>query len=289
MSYRSLRHVLVCSAFVLLSACQSSQSVGTDFSTVPSEREASLMRQAQATQKAGDVQSALALYQEAAALSHGAIEAHLQLALLLQSQGDLAGAQEVLNQAQGINAKHPAIDLQLGKLAVQQNRPDAALEHFANGLGHWPQSIDLLNGKGVALDMMRRHDEAQAAYLQAIGQGKAKTEFVRNNLAMSYIMSDRYKDAIETLEGIENIQGTPVMRQNLALAYGLKGDMEAARQWAQPDLTKEQLEENIAFYRSYKKELAAHKKPPAPAKPAPVKKEEPAAKKATKEAAKKAE
>ena len=247
------------SAVCLLAACQPSGQGPAGLGTVPSEREASLMRQAQATQRAGDVQSAIALYQEAASLSHGAIEAHLQLAALLQSQGDLAGAREVLEKAQGINAKHPSIDLQLGKLAIQQNRGEAALTHFEMGLAQWPQNIDLLNGRGVALDMLMRHDEAQDAYAKALGQGKSKTEFISNNLAMSYIMTDRYDEAIETLERIPNIQGIPVMRQNLALAYGLKGDMESARQWAQPDLTKEQIEENVAFYKAYKKELAARK------------------------------
>lgn len=264
---RITRLLVTGSALCLLAACQPANEGVSGLGSVPSEREASLMRQAQATQRAGDVQNAIALYQEAAALSHGAIEAHLQLAALLQSQGDLAGAQEVLEQAQRINAKHPAIDLQLGKLAVQQNRGEAALQHFETGLAQWPQNIDLLNGKGVALDMLMRHDEAQQAYANALGQGKAKTEFISNNLAMSYIMTDRYADAIETLERIPNIQGIPVMRQNLALAYGLKGDMESARQWAQPDLTKEQIEENVAFYKAYKKELA-DRKGAAPAKPA---------------------
>ncbi len=245
---------LLCSV-VMLAACAPSSVPVEGLGAIPSEREMSLIRQAQATARAGDAQNAIALYREAASLSHGAIEAHLALAALLQEQGDVAGAREVLQEAKQRQPKHPAIDLALGKLEVHAGRGAEALVHYEAGLAEWPQNIDLLNGKGVALDLLGRHTEAQQAYLAALGQGKSKTEFISNNLAMNYIMIGRYTEAIEVLEGIPNVQGIPVMRQNLALAYGLKGDMESAKQWAQPDLTKEQLQENIAFYKAYKVEL----------------------------------
>jgi hypothetical protein len=50
------------------------------------------------------------------------------------------------------------------------------------------------------------------------------------------------------------------MRQNLALAYGLKGNEARARELNLRDVTPEQTEENVRFYKHYAQLKKEHKK-----------------------------
>ena len=46
---------------------------------------------------------------------------------------------------------------------------------------------------------------------------------------------------------------TSKSRQNLALAFAMKGDVDAAKVIAKQDLTKAELENNIAYYQQLQK------------------------------------
>jgi hypothetical protein len=68
-------------------------------------------------------------------------------------------------------------------------------------------------------------------------------------------MSDDFSDAIGILKPIaESTDSTATIRQNLALAYSLKGEESAAKTWMLKDLPEDKAEENIAFYKHYSKQ-----------------------------------
>lgn len=219
------------------------------------ERERNLMHLAQTMQTGGDIPGAIDLYMRAAAKSTHRVEAHLALVDLYTKLDQPAKAEEMLLAARERQPNHPRVNLALGKLEVSRSNAQEAIGYFDAGLADEDMDVDLLNGKGVALDMLGRHTEAQAVYLQALYVQNKDNDFIQNNLAMSYIMNGDYDAAIAQLEGIANMADSAVMRQNLALAYGLKGNMQKAREWGLKDLTETQIEENIDFYRSYTEKL----------------------------------
>lgn len=148
--------------------------------------------------------------------------------------------------------------VQRGKTAIAEADAETALESYTQALEQSPGHPDLLNGKAIALDMLGRHAEAQPLYRQALNSQPTENDYLRSNLALSYLMSGEYDTAISELESIENIRdAAPVLRQNLALAYGLKGNTKKARLWGGKDIDRQKLEQNIAFYRAYTEALKA--------------------------------
>lgn len=221
------------------------------------EREMSLMHLAQNMYKNGDIAEAIRLYERAIDKSGNRVQAHMALADIYNQMDKFDKATEVLLRAKKRQKNHELVNLGLAKLAVKDNDPEKAIDYFDDGLKSNKDNIDLLNGKAVALDMIGEHKQAQLIYYRVIDLNDKDSDFVQSNLAMSYIMNGEYDDAIAMLKAIGDMEKSPVMRQNLALAYGLKGNMKLARKWGLKDLTKKEFQENLDFYRNYTEELRA--------------------------------
>lgn len=115
-----------------------------------------------------------------------------------------------------------------------------------------PQNLVALNGKGVALDSLGEHGEAQTAY-HVVLAATPDNVAAQNNLALSYILSEHYADAVRILEKLlKSKQGDrATVRQNLALAYGLQGNHKKALELGLQDLSAKEAEENLKFYDYY--------------------------------------
>ena len=73
-----------------------------------------------------------------------------------------------------------------------------------------------------------------------------------NNLALSHALAGKIDLGIETLLKVTTSENsTSLVRQNLALLYGIKGDMQAARRLAKEDLPKKLVDQNLSTYRSF--------------------------------------
>ncbi len=245
--------LLALALLATLAGCDGQHPFATDTPPEFSKKEEGLVALARAAERSGDMGRAVKLYTEAMEQSRGNIRAHLELADMYFRHGKTEDAQQVLAKAQALQTKDAALYQALGKLNIHKGKPKAALEAYEQGLAITPENISMLNGKGIALDSLSRHDEAAATYEQALGlTTKPEDELLlKNNLALSYIMSAQYAKAIAILEPIATREDSAVLRQNLALAYGLSGNMEQAREWAGKDLDGQKLQENIRFYRQY--------------------------------------
>jgi len=72
---------------------------------------------------------------------------------------------------------------------------------------------------------------------------------VRNNLGLSLALSGAYDDAVAQLSMLTLERGaTPRMRQNLALALGLKGDATNAARILRADLGEDAISTNLQYY-----------------------------------------
>ena len=251
-------------ALFLLTACDAylpaSSTVDPTTLGPLSAKELALLAAADGELRNGDTASAEHDYLEAVASSHGHIEAHLALTSLYQSQHRLASAKPVLERAHGFQPQNPEVDYLLGKIAIQQNDPASALDYFNQGLISAPNNIDLLNGIGIAYDMLAQHSHAQTTYARALAHNPppAARSMLRTNLAMSYLLSNQPKKAAQLLQREAKQPGaSPVARHNLALALGILGKSGEARTLVSKEMSEEDRQQVIAQLRSYLAERAA--------------------------------
>ncbi|MEJ0010826.1 MAG: tetratricopeptide repeat protein [Alphaproteobacteria bacterium] len=241
-----------------------------------SGQEQALMISADSALASGDTERAERSYLDAVARSQGHVEAHLALASLYLHEGKTQQAGEILGKAAQLQPNNPVVDHMLGKIAIAQDRPADALGDFNRGLVSTPGDLDLLNGAGVASDVLHRHRAAQLFYQRALALHPAIAQpTTKTNLAMSYILDGQSKAAIALLKDeAKKPAATPQLRDNLALAYGLEGRTVEARKLTAGHMTEDERLASLARVHAY---IAAEQAPaprqpigPAPAPHQPV-------------------
>ncbi len=154
-----------------------------------------------------------------------------------------AAAEAPANQVAGMEDKDNRIRKARSELARHQAEP--ALAIFTSVLASDPENIPALNGLGVALDMLGRHDEAQTAYRQVLAIAPADM-IASNNLGLSLTLTGRYADAMTVLRPIAlGESASPRARQNLVIAMALSGDRDGAARLARVDLREEDVRLNL--------------------------------------------
>ncbi len=181
----------------------------------------------------------------------------VQIAENLKQSGNMSGAIAVLQQAQLTHPDDPLILSQLGYALIADGQPQDAEIVFDRLIKVKPEAVSGYNGKAVALDRIGDHDGAEELYQQALKFSPNSTS-IKNNLAMSMILNNQPDQAIALLEPLNQQASTPTIRQNLALAYGIKGDKEIALALNRQDLPEDEAQQNMRFYAKYARE---HKKP----------------------------
>jgi len=167
-----------------LSACAESIDGASSQQKYVSENPAAMMRIGEAAETAQDWAGADTFYRRAAELAPDLASASLAHARMTARQGDLDGALVGLREAHRLHTEDPDITTALGRMLAASKRPAEALAVFEDGLRADPGSAALLVGKGVALDLLRRHAEAQEAYRASLKIDPENTA-ARNNFALS--------------------------------------------------------------------------------------------------------
>ena len=107
------------------------------------------------------------------------------------------------------------------------------------------------SAKGVVLDQLGRHADAQSAYQMALKKSPGQVTTL-NNLGLSQAQAGDLKTAEKTLRAA---YVTPAgkshsrLRQNLALVVGLQGRFDEAKTIVGADLPPQQVEANMAYLR----------------------------------------
>ena len=93
----------------------------------------------------------------------------------------------------------------------------------------WSRSVEALDGRGVALDLMGRHPEAQDSYRRA--QALAPNSIsVANNLGLSLLLDGRPDEARAVLEPLARRSDAPQrVTANYAISLAATGVEAAAR------------------------------------------------------------
>jgi Flp pilus assembly protein TadD len=216
--------------------------------TEENSRYGALLRMAASTRQAGDPESAVRLYQQAIAGAPERTEAYLLLgeALLeLEAYDQAAQAFEAaIEHDDALAEAHRGY----ARALLGIHRPDGAIPHFRLALELQPGDPQMQNGLAVALDMQGEHEAAQALYREALA-ATPDSLLLRNNYGLSLALSGHPDAAIEVLEAVALEPGArPRNRQNLALAYGLAGDLEAAEQISRLDLDEDVVQNNLRYF-----------------------------------------
>lgn len=204
-------------------------------------------RLARAAMVAGDVASAVRLYQAEIKRQPQNPELQLEFGQALIVAGSMGEGIDVLN---GINPKSKVgaeAAYSLGKAYLVLTQETDALSYFEKAEALKPSDHRILTASGVALDLLRRHAEAQDRYRAAL-RISPRNEAARNNLALSLALSGQYKEALDIIGPLARLPtAAPRIRQNQALIYGLMGDdMQAGL--ASHGLSDDDRRHNLAFY-----------------------------------------
>ncbi len=149
-----------------------------------------MMRIADAAESFGDAQGAATFYRRAAALQPDSVAASIGMARSLAMEGKIAEAIETLRSAKSRAPSDTQLDTTLGRLLVAADRPQEGLAAFDEGLQKAPQSVPLLIGRGVALDAMGQHKDAQDSYRKAM-QYDPGNSAARKDLDLSLALEGR--------------------------------------------------------------------------------------------------
>ncbi len=124
----------------------------------------------------------------------------------------------------------------------------AALADLKQAVELLPNDAKALNSLGINYALFKDYGHARTAFIAALANEPENLEY-RNNLALAWILDGQPQQGIDVLYS-HYLRGhsTAKSRQNLALAFAMKGDIEAAKTIAKQDLTKAELKNNIAYY-----------------------------------------
>jgi Flp pilus assembly protein TadD len=222
-----LSPILSASVALLLAAC------GTDiFGEAKGGVYESSVKQADEARKSGDLDAAIPLYGRALEAHPNGIEAKLGLGQAYLSAGlaDEAAAQfrDVLDKKAGNQIARRGLALAL----ISMGQPELAERQLEAALLADGRDYRTLNAYGVVLDMMGRHAEAQARYRQGI---ELAPDYVplRSNFGLSLAISRAADGRV---------------RQNLAFAYAMNGDLENCLLVSRKDLDEQSAQRQLSYF-----------------------------------------
>ncbi|HZP99686.1 MAG TPA: tetratricopeptide repeat protein [Reyranella sp.] len=243
-----LAPILSAGLALLVAAC----GLDATGSTAKDDSYEATVRKADEARKSGDLDVAIPLYGRALQANPGGMEAKLGLgqSYLSLGAGDEAAAQfrDVLAKRSGDSTARRG----LASALISMGQPELAQPQLDAALQADPRDYRALNAMGIALDMEGRHAEAQARYRQGM---EIAPEFLalHNNLGLSLAITGQVQEAINQLAPIANgRESDGRVRQNLAFAYAMAGDLEHCLQISRRDLPEPLAQRQLSYFMQLK-------------------------------------
>ena len=209
-------------SFLVLGGCG---AIGVDRQEAQSER----VSVARANQQVGDFAEAARLYELELEMDPNSIVALVGLGETLTASGQYSRANQILTSASTRYPNDTSILLARGELELLRKRPVEALMFFERVLYREKANLRGILGRGVSLDFLSRHRDAQLVYLE--GLARYPSHFgLQNNYGLSLVLSN---DVARGIGLLEDLFRTPergeAVRINLSLGYYLSGRRSDAR------------------------------------------------------------
>ena len=250
---RTVGWPILFAAMVSVGGCGGTKSPDLALSTSesrpldPIDDSGSALRLARATRSAGDLASAIQIYRKLIANNSAPAEIKVELGDVLVESQSPDDAIDIYSQ---VEAKAPArlgATLGLTRAYIALGEPAKALDYADEARRLGPQDPRALVDRGVALDSLERHAEAQDCYRTVLAATPRHVS-ARNDLALSLALSGQYDEAIAIISPLaRSSSATPRVRENMAVIYGLKGDAENAAIVSRADLDDDATKDNLAF------------------------------------------
>lgn len=238
-------------ALVLSGCAATSERLGLASATPSS------LRLADSASAQGDHETAATLYRKEFTDNPDSIDALVGLGRSYRNLGQTRRGEQALREALSRREDDAEILLELGRTQLADGRAVEALGTLKRARAEAPRDLRIITARGIALDQLGRHDEAQTAYRK--GLKIDPTDFaLLSNLGLSRGLSGAPGAGIEILrELVRDSEATPRTRGNLALLYGLAGREREARATLAVDLEEARIDENIAYYRELRANIEA--------------------------------
>jgi Flp pilus assembly protein TadD len=182
----------------------------------------------------------------------GNVELGLSYAANLQALGQTDDQLKVLDELARRNSADVKFTAYYGKQLTHHGRAADGERILRRVVDSGQADWTVHSALGSALDQQGKSAEARQQYAIALEAG-ANRLTVLNNIGMSYMLEGDLKAAEAALReasGLPSGDVEPRVRQNLALAVGLQGRFEEARDIASRDLPPETVEANLAYLRA---------------------------------------
>ncbi|MDR0677944.1 MAG: tetratricopeptide repeat protein [Holosporaceae bacterium] len=201
-----------------------------------------MIRVAKKARRSGNTEAAVNFYNKALEKDPDNVEAFLGLAEVYIDLKLLDAASEYIKKAENVGGDVSRSSYLRGKICLLSGDSVCAEKEFLKGT-----SIDSLNALGAVYDNRGDHKKAQMLYKQVIAKDPNYID-AYNNIGLSLMLCDKYEEAIFYLENACTLPGANVAyRSNLALAYGLHGDLEKAKSVYSQDFDGDELEEKMSY------------------------------------------
>lgn len=208
---------------------------------------------AEAAQSVGDHAEAARLFERAAEQDPDRPESLIGLGRSYIALSQFNRAENALTRARSLDRRNPEILNQLGTLSLHRGDAENGLAQFEAALVQDKRNLGALTGKGVALDYLSRHREAQETYDR--GLSIYPTNFVLlNNKSLSQVLSGDTKAGFALMEELRSDPNLgESVRANLAIAHALEGRPKEARAELNGLLTKAEIDKLLVSYASARK------------------------------------
>ncbi|MDR1334340.1 MAG: tetratricopeptide repeat protein [Holosporaceae bacterium] len=202
----------------------------------------SMVRIAKKARQSGNTEAAINFYKKALEVNSDSTDALLGLAEAYIDTKLLDAALEYIKKAEKRGCNISRSSYLRGKVYLLFGDNIKAEKEFSKN-----DSADSMNALGAVYDGRGLHEKAQALYKQVIAKNPSYID-AYNNMGLSLMLCDKYKEAIFYLENACSLPESNVLyRSNLALAYGLYGDVAKAKAMYAQDFDGNALEEKISY------------------------------------------
>lgn len=262
---RSMRALTLAALFAgTLAGCASSPRVETRPVVATRGVDSSTdLKIAESALESGDTQLAASLFEKALKADPASLQAQLGLADAIYQTGELARAGMLYARVAASAPDDPRAQLGLARVALRERRLDDAVARYRRLAASHPDSAAAAEGLGAALDLQGKHGEAQAVYRAALAR-HPEAQGLKTNLGLSLILEHHAREGANVLLDVAGLPDAPIQaRENLALAYGVLGNGQAAKSILTADMPAASADDNLLFYQKLRDRWTAEGGDPA--------------------------
>ena len=223
-----LRRLLPLALCWALLACASMRDEAGSSGSTTNLNENEKLRVAEAAEAGGDADLALSMYLAAAQSAPSDVPLQLRCADALARHGKYQQARQLLVDRLRTNPGQRDLTKGLALIYLVAGDSGHAIELLDRLLAVKPDDPAALTDKGIALDLLRRHGDAQTLYRQAL-KISPNDPTISNDLALSLMLEGRLREAQEILEPFRSADAPPRLATNLDILNAANGQIDQSR------------------------------------------------------------